>query len=464
MNKTLDLIILNPFLKWLSTPTRYKIAYGGRGSGKSLSVESMAVFKSYQMRDKVILFARESQKSLMHSSMPSIKNLIIDKQIDSHFDMTASYIRNKETNVLFMFIGLRECSIDSIKSIANVELCIIDEAQAISDYSLEILKPSIRAKDSQIWLVFNPRYESDPVYKMVKEKLGSEKNYTYKGKTYTYEEYQDETYLITKANYDSNCLFPDVLEAERYLNLIEKPESYGHTWLGQIRTSQGRIFNADKLQFYNYEQYTKQFADTLLVKALIDPAFGKDNCFTSCIIYTTIHNHHYILDAGLMRNSDSLTTDEILTQFLYANKVKRVLVESNFAQKELAKILARSFDVVRFNVRTEKLARISDAQYAIRETVLFDSECLKMPTLTSDKALCESREGRNYIGMRQLLDFSDKKEDNNIKGNDFSYLDFPDALASICHYDKIEVAELPDMEQPFDPFDNEYATDDEFRI
>lgn len=47
---------------------------------------------------------------------------------------------------------------DSIKSIAKIDVCIV-EAEDISDAAWEVLEPTIRAPKSEIWVIWNPKHK-----------------------------------------------------------------------------------------------------------------------------------------------------------------------------------------------------------------------------------------------------------------------------------------------------------------
>ena len=199
---------------------------------------------------------------------------------------------------------------------------------------------------------------------------------------------------------------------------------------------QGKIFSDASLRFYNYEDYKKTKDIHYTKKAIIDPAFGKENCFTSCIIYSQIGNDFYILDSGLMRSDGIKTTDEMLIEFLKKNNIRQVMCEANFHQKELVKKLSRHFNVQPFYVKHNKIERIINASILIREHILFDDASLNTPEVGSTDDWLKTRQGRNFIAMMQLLDFSDINSENCIQGDDFSYIDFPDCLASLMLYNK----------------------------
>lgn len=438
MSKSLKLKILQPFSKWYTTPKRIKVSYGGRGGGKSESIIRLLLMMSYKHTNCVFLFARETQRSVEHSSKPAIEHLIYENEIDNEFNITKTEITNMTTGVKFMFVGLRECSIDSIKSINNVKICFIEEGQTITEYSYQILDPSIRAENSEIWWAFNPRNESDTVYKIISRFPLDYLVSDYNGEEYPYKEYEDENYLITNINFDGNYYFSDVLNQSRSIMLTENPSQYGHTWLGQLKKSQGKIFNQSQLKYFNYDYYKEELEEHYIKRAIIDPAFGRENCYTSAIIYIMVGRDYYIIDSGLMRNNETSTTDELIVDFLKQYDVKHVMVEANFNQSELVRRLKRlnMFDVKPFTVHKNKIERIVNSQYSIREHCFFDENALKTPNLKSTETWLQNREGRNYIALRQLFDFSDITSENNIKGDDFSYIDFPDALASLMLYGK----------------------------
>ena len=156
------------FKKWLDTPKRLKIAFGGRGGGKSESIARILIAKSFETNG-VILCAREIQKSISYSTYPLLISIIKELNLNEFFVVKRNEIINKITNSKFIFLGIRECSIEEIKSIYNVKICFIEEAQTLTQRSCEILEPSIRADKSEIWLAFNPRFETDFIYRVVSQ-------------------------------------------------------------------------------------------------------------------------------------------------------------------------------------------------------------------------------------------------------------------------------------------------------
>ena len=206
------------FPKWaegLFKPKRYKVAYGGRGSGKSFAFTDALILKALSKKIRV-LCAREFQNSISDSVHRLLAKRIEELGFSRYFTIQRDTITSFNGSE-FTFKGLRHNS-ESIKSTAGINICWIEEAQTISQESLDTLIPTIREDGSEIWLTMNPRLEDDPVYKLFIAKP------------------HPEAY-VAKVNYTENKHFPAVLEMERRLMLERDPALYNHVWLGECLTA-----------------------------------------------------------------------------------------------------------------------------------------------------------------------------------------------------------------------------------
>ena len=149
---------LQPF----ALPRRYKIAYGGRGSGKSWSVARLLIARS-AVETVRVLCARETQKSIQESVLRLLKDQIGVMGLDQFFDV-------QETRILgvngseFSFAGIRQQGIANLKSFEGVDVCWVEEAQVVTKRSWDVLIPTIRAPGSEIWITFNPELDTDETY------------------------------------------------------------------------------------------------------------------------------------------------------------------------------------------------------------------------------------------------------------------------------------------------------------
>lgn len=227
----LDIRVPSKMARLFEGPARYRVAYGGRGSGKTRSFAQMAAVMAYNFarQGKVgqILCAREHLNSLDESSFTEIKSAIEeDPFLRTQFDMGARYIRTLGKEVEFTFAGLRT-NLDSIKSKARILLCWVDEAESVTEMAWRTLLPTVRETDSEIWVSFNPL---DP-------------------ESATYQRFVDnppENAKVEKVNYHDNPFFPDVLRQEMENDRIRlRPEIFNHVWGGDCLDFQEGAYYRD---------------------------------------------------------------------------------------------------------------------------------------------------------------------------------------------------------------------------
>lgn len=146
----------------LENPKRYNTLYGGRGSAKSWSVAEILSYNGY-VEPRRVLCGREIQKSLDESVMQLLKDTHIRMGIDGFY-------KERKGNILglngttFIFRGLRNESMDSLKSLEGIDDVWLEEAHVLSERSLRILIPTIRKKGSRFYITLNPELDDDPAY------------------------------------------------------------------------------------------------------------------------------------------------------------------------------------------------------------------------------------------------------------------------------------------------------------
>lgn len=208
----------------LFAPARYKAAYGGRGSGKSHSMAralvSMAASKPLR-----ILCAREVQKSIKQSVRQLLEDVIYELGLSGHYTILRDEIRGRN-GTLIVFSGLQDLTVDQIKSYEGFDIAWVEEAHTISARSLEVLKPTIRKPQSELWFSWNPRHASDPVDEM------------FRG------QHAPENAIIIDASYKDNPWFSQEMEMERRQDRAASRDRYGHVWLGDYEpTAIGAIWD-----------------------------------------------------------------------------------------------------------------------------------------------------------------------------------------------------------------------------
>jgi len=210
-------------LKWLFEPHRFKVAYGGRGSGKSWNFARALLIKGTEAPMR-ILCAREVQKSIKQSVHTLLKDQIQDLGLGDFYEVIETSIRGIN-GTEFSFAGLATNTVESIKSFEGVEVVWVEEAQTVSKRSWDILIPTIRKPGSEIWVTFNPYMDTDETYKrFVINKPPNAR--------------------IEKVNYSDNPWFPTVLEIERARCMAHNKEDYANIWEGDTKAAaDGAIYH-----------------------------------------------------------------------------------------------------------------------------------------------------------------------------------------------------------------------------
>lgn len=211
----------NPFIE-LWRPHRYKVYYGGRGSGKSWAIAEALIVMADMCKLR-ILCCREIQKSIKDSSYQLLKDTADRLGIANRFVFLETEIRHKKTGSKFIFTGLLRNE-QTIKSKEGMDICWVEEAQTVSESSWETLIPTIRKDGSEIWLSFNPLNADDPT-------------------TIRFVENPPPEAYVRKVNYDENPYFNDALRREMEWDRKNDYEKYLHIWEGYPRTfSDAQVF------------------------------------------------------------------------------------------------------------------------------------------------------------------------------------------------------------------------------
>ena len=237
----------------LLQPSRYKGAYGGRGSGKSQFFADLMIARAIATPGFRALCGREIQKSLKESAKRLLEQKISDSGASRLFDVQESQIKTPGGG-LIAFVGLQDHTAESIKSYEGFDVAWIEEAQTVSARSLQLLRPTIRKPGSELWFSWNPRRNTDPVDAMLRgDELPTDA-------------------AVVRANWNDNPWFPAELEQERRDCMRAQPDQYGHIWEGEyISVAAGAYFARDLTEARQQGRITTLALDPLLpVKAYWD--------------------------------------------------------------------------------------------------------------------------------------------------------------------------------------------------
>lgn len=228
----LTLQIPEKLLFLLNEKWRYKVAFGGRGSGKSFGYADSCIVKSIQSKVR-ILCARQLQTSIKDSVHKLLSDRISALGLNQYFDITRESIRCLKTGSEFIFKGIQN-NVHEIKSMEGIDIAWLEEAQSVSQDSWDILIPTIRKEGSEIWVTFNPDREEDATYQMF----------------VTNSRDNCKSVLV---NYSDNPWFPQTLREEMEYCKSTDFGKYEHVWLGKtVISTEAQVFK-DKFELKEFD-------------------------------------------------------------------------------------------------------------------------------------------------------------------------------------------------------------------
>jgi phage terminase large subunit len=218
-------------LQCLFKPSRYKVLWGGRGGAKSWGIARALLIIGLNKPIRV-LCAREFQTSIKDSVHKLLSDQIINMGLTDFYEVVDRTIRGKNGSE-FNFVGLKN-NVANVKSYEGVDICWVEEAQSVSARSWDVLIPTIRKEQSEIWVSFNPELATDNTYQRFI--LNSPANA-----------------IVQKINWSDNPWFPETLKLEKDALKTRDIEAYNTVWEGICRvTVDGAIF-AKEMQLAEME-------------------------------------------------------------------------------------------------------------------------------------------------------------------------------------------------------------------
>jgi phage terminase large subunit len=213
---------------------QYRAAYGGRGSGKSFTFAKMAAIWGYAEPIRV-LCTREYQVSIKESFHAELKAAIASEPwLSDFYDVGVDYLRGPN-GTEFLFRGLRH-NIQNIKSLAKIDLTIVEEAEDVPEHSWIALEATVlRQPKAEIWAIWNPCDEGSPVDKRFRSNPVDQS-------------------VVAEVNYDDNPWFPEGLEKLRKRDLERlDPNTYAHIWDGAYLVNSDAQVLAGKWRVAEFE-------------------------------------------------------------------------------------------------------------------------------------------------------------------------------------------------------------------
>jgi phage terminase large subunit len=313
-------INLNEKYNLLGTDSRYFVITGGRGSGKSYSLNSFLLLLTYEV-GHVILFTRYTLTSAHVSIIPEFIDKIETANLSHDFYITKDEIVNLKTGSKILFKGIKTSSgtqTANLKSLAGVTTWVLDEAEELNDEdTFDKIDFSIRAKNVQnrVILVLNPATKEHFIYKRFFESKGvaDGSNLVKDDVTYIH-----TTYLDNYANLSKSF----ILQVEDMK--VRRPQKYKHQILGGwLDKAEGVVFTNWKFGEFNPHNlptsFGLDFGFSIDPDTLIEVAIDKD--------HKKIYVKEHLYQNGLrMEELANICTDKATNKLIIADSAENRLI------------------------------------------------------------------------------------------------------------------------------------------
>lgn len=175
---------------------------------------------------------REIQKSIKESVKRLLEDKIESMGVSHMFEIVETEIRviagaGKGGHIIFQ--GMQNHTAQSIKSLEGYDIAWVEEAQTLSEFSLKLLRPTIRKEDetgeSELWFSWNPDSEDGAVDKLLRGK------------------FKIKDAIVVEANYLDNPFCPKSMIKEANEDKEKDEDEYLHVWMGHYkRVLEGAVY------------------------------------------------------------------------------------------------------------------------------------------------------------------------------------------------------------------------------
>lgn len=239
---------------------RIFLCEGGRGSAKTQSVGRFLLYVGEKNKVRIIC-GRETQATVEDSVYKVLVDLV--SRYDLNYAVSASKIVHRKTGSEFIFKGFREQGRANIKGLEGVDILWIDEAEAITKQTLDIIIPTVRKPNSKIIFTMNRFVRNDPVFEFCSSR---------------------DNALIIHIDYFENPFCPQELIDEAEACKRNNLEEYNHIWLGYpLENASDYLFNSAKVIEMKNIKPANEGYEPLKVIGIDFAAKGGDLCVATVL-------------------------------------------------------------------------------------------------------------------------------------------------------------------------------------
>ena len=234
---------------------RYFLIEGGRGGGKSQAVSRFILYLAEQYNLRIVC-GREIQNSIKESVYSLLTDLIT--QYNLNYQVFAKSIVSRVTKTEINFRGFREQGAFNIQGMEAIDVVWIDESQALTKQTLDVLIPTIRKDSAKIIFTMNRFVRNDPAYSQFINR---------------------EDCLHIHLNFNDNPFCTNALKNEAKECLKKSEQDYNHIWLGlPLDKTEDAVFSHDELESARKAEYPLRPGFTTRVGGFDIARFGDDKC------------------------------------------------------------------------------------------------------------------------------------------------------------------------------------------
>ena len=192
-----------------------------------------------------MLCTREVQKSIRDSVHKLLQDQIEALGFGALFQVFQNEIRGPNGSE-FLFAGLSQLTVESIKSYEGVDRVWVEEGHAVTKRSWQVLIPTIRKEGSEIWVSFNPELDSDETYQRFVVNTPPDT-------------------VLMPMNWRDNPWFSSLLSKEKDHLQKTDPEEYENVWEGKPKAVvAGAIYKREIQQLYEERRLRQVPYDPML--------------------------------------------------------------------------------------------------------------------------------------------------------------------------------------------------------
>ena len=282
-----------------TSPSRYFIVTGGRGSGKSFGVAVFLLSLTYEEGHR-ILFSRYTMLSAQTSIIPEFIEKIDLMGLQADFRITKDEIINMTTKSTIMFKGIRTSSGNqtaALKSLNGVTTFVLDEAEELIDEAtFDKIDFSVRTQDkpNRCIMIMNPTTKEHWIYQRFFQNMGVPEAYngSEKNVTYIHTDYRD----------NADNLSPSFLEQIREMKL-KRPDKYQHAILGGwLSKAEGVVYKNWRVGDYEHKEISCWG---------LDPGFAQD---ITALVQVSVDNEAKKMWVREGFGQKSLTTSQMASK------------------------------------------------------------------------------------------------------------------------------------------------------